>query len=64
MRLVLFKDLLEDDATPQYGIVLEDNTILCLCCYGIIEEEDYEILKDNIECNVSDLLKWELEELL
>jgi hypothetical protein len=61
MRLVLFKDLLEEDATPEYGIVLDDNTILCLCCYGIIEEEDYEILEDNIECNISQFLKWDLE---
>lgn len=62
MRLVLFRDLLEDDSDPQYGVVLADDTILCLCCYGILEQEDYEILEDNIECNVSDLLKKELEE--
>lgn len=63
MKLVYFKDLLEDDADPQYGILLEDDTILCLCCLGIIEKEDYEILNDNIEgINISELLKLELED--
>lgn len=61
MRLVFYRDLLEDDSDPQYGVLLGDGTILCLCCYGILEPEDYEILEDDIECNVSDLLKKELE---
>ena len=34
MELVLFKDLLDDDAEPQYGL-LEDRdepSVVCLCC--------------------------------
>ena len=62
MKLVYFKDLLEDNSIPQYGILLDDENILCLCCYGIVEKGDYEILLDNININISELLKLELEE--
>ncbi len=47
MDLVLFKDLLEDDAEPQYGL-LEDRdepSIVCLCCGSTVEFGDYEILE-------------------
>lgn len=44
--LVLFVDNLEDDATPHYGILFDNGFILCLCCGGYVEPEDYEILKD------------------
>lgn len=61
MRLVLFRDLLEEDSDPQYGIVLDDNTILCLCCGGILEQEDYIVLQNIEDINISELLKKELE---
>lgn len=47
MELVFFKDLLEDDAEPQYGL-LEDRdepSIVCLCCGGTVEFGDYEIIE-------------------
>lgn len=48
MQLVLFKDTLEVDSKPQYG-VLQDNEdnpyVVCLECGSIIEYGDYEILK-------------------
>lgn len=47
-RLVAFRDTLEDNADVHYGILMDDDTILCLCCLGIIEEDDYEIVEDNI----------------
>ena len=47
MELVLFKDLLEDDAEPQYGL-LEDRdepSVICLCCGSEVEFGDYEIIE-------------------
>lgn len=44
-ELVLFVDTLEDDATPHYGILFDNGIILCLCCGGYIDEDDYEILE-------------------
>lgn len=46
VSLVYFKDTLEDDATPHFGILLDDKNIICLCCGGIIEPEDYEIIEN------------------
>ena len=47
MKFVLFKDLLEADSTPQYGIVGdgEKPDMTCLCCGGTVEYGDYEILR-------------------
>ncbi len=47
MELVLFKDLLGDDAEPQYGL-LEDRdepSVVCVCCGSEIEFGDYEIIE-------------------
>lgn len=47
MELVLFKDLLKDDAEPQYGL-LEDRdepSIVCLCCGSTVEFGDYKIIE-------------------
>jgi hypothetical protein len=47
MELVLFKDLLEDDAEHQYGL-LEDRdepSVVCLCCGSEVEFGDYEIIE-------------------
>lgn len=47
MELVLFKDLLEDDAEPQFGL-LEDRdepSVVCLCCGSTVEFGDYEIIE-------------------
>ena len=47
MELVLFKDLLEDDSEPQYGL-LEDRdepSVVCLCCGSSVEFGDYEIIE-------------------
>lgn len=44
--LVLFRDLLEDDADIHYGILFENGFVMCLCCGGCLEPEDYEIIKE------------------
>ena len=50
IEFVLFKNLLDDNEDIQMGILVEDNHVLCLCCYGTFEEEDYEIIeKETIE---------------
>ena len=46
VSLVYFRDLMEQDADPHYGILFENGFILCLCCGGYLEPEDYEILED------------------
>lgn len=43
--LVLFKDLLEENSTPHFGILLDDESVICLCCGGILEPEDREIIQ-------------------
>ena len=43
--LVLFRDLLEDNADEHYGILFEDGFVMCLCCGGCLEPEDYEIIE-------------------
>ncbi len=45
VEFVLFKNLLNDNEDIQIGILVEDNQVLCLCCYGTFEEEDYEIIE-------------------
>ena len=47
MELVLFKDLLEDDAEPQYGLLedREEPSVICLCCGSAVEYGDYEIIE-------------------
>ena len=44
-QLVRFFDTLERDSEIHFGILLNDNSILCLCCGGILEEEDYQIVE-------------------
>ena len=44
--LVYFVDTLEENPTPHFGILFEDGNILCFCCGGIIEPDDYEIIED------------------
>ena len=53
-ELVLFKDTLEDNAEPHFGFLLNDNTILCFCCGGIIEEDDYKIIKHFHSTKIAD----------
>lgn len=43
--LVYFQDMLEDNSTPHFGILFDNNFILCLCCGGWLDKEDYRILK-------------------
>ena len=47
MKIVLFKDLLDERSAPQYGIVDdgEKPDMTCLCCGGTVEYGDYEILR-------------------
>jgi hypothetical protein len=42
--LVLFNDVENDE--NHYGILFNDGTILCLCCGGTLEPDQYEILED------------------
>lgn len=46
ISLVLFHDTLEDEPVNHYGIFFDNGFILCLCCGGYVEPEDYEIIED------------------
>lgn len=46
VSLVLFHDILEDGADNHYGILFDNGFILCLCCGGYVEPEDYEIIEN------------------
>ena len=62
-RLVIYRGKFEEDGSDEldYGILLGDGTILSLDSFGIIEEEDYEIIKGiDKDVNISQLLKLEL----
>lgn len=61
MKFVLFKDLLEESADPQYGILAdtEEPEVLCLCCGGTVEFGDYVVISELPWFNISELLKKE-----
>ena len=46
VSLVRFRDTLEENPTDHFGILFDNGFILCLCCGGYVEPEDYEILYD------------------
>lgn len=56
--LVKFQSLLEDEDI-QYGILLDDNRVLCLDCLGTFEEEDYDIIEkyEELPLNISEFIK-------
>lgn len=43
--LVLFKDTFEECPAPQYGVLLDDGVIACLCCGGTFDPGEYEVIK-------------------
>ena len=45
IKVVLFADTLEENAEKHYGILFENGFILCFCCGGYIEPEDYIIIE-------------------
>lgn len=46
ISLVKFRDTLEDNAPEHFGILFDNGFILCFCCGGCVEPEDYEIIED------------------
>jgi len=46
ISLVKFRDTLEENSTEHFGILFDNGFILCFCCGGYIEPEDYEILEN------------------
>lgn len=46
VSLVKFRDTLEENADEHFGILFDNGFILCLCCGGVVEPEDYVILED------------------
>lgn len=46
VSLVRFRDTLEDNSEEHFGILFENGVILCFCCGGYVEPEDYEIIEN------------------
>lgn len=46
VSLVRFRDTLEDNSEEHFGILFENGFILCFCCVGYVEPEDYEIIEN------------------
>lgn len=47
-QLVKFVNLLEEGLEENYGILLPTGNVLCLCCGGEFEPEDYKIIEREI----------------
>ena len=46
VSLVVFRDTLEEHSDPHFGILFDNGFILCFCCGGYVEPEDYEIVEN------------------
>ena len=46
LKLVYFHCVHDEEDDNHYGLLLNDDTIICLCCGGIIEKEDYTIIRE------------------
>lgn len=46
VSLVKFRDTLEENSAEHFGILFDNGFILCFCCGGYVEPEDYEIIED------------------
>jgi len=46
VSLVRFRDTLEENSDEHFGILFNDGVILCFCCGGTVEPEDYEIIEN------------------
>lgn len=46
VSLVRFRDTLEDNSEEHFGVLFENGFILCFCCGGYVEPEDYEIIEN------------------
>lgn len=46
VSLVKFRDTLEENSDEHFGLLFEDGMILCFCCGGYVEPEDYEIIEN------------------
>ena len=57
IRLVNFKEAYAPENDPQFGILLEDNSIICLCCGSVIDDDEHLILQYCDWVDMSSLLK-------
>ncbi len=58
-ELVLFRDTLDENPEPEYGILMnmDEPEVICLGCGSTIEFGDYEIIKKLPWENLSEYLK-------
>lgn len=43
-KQIVFRDKFENDVHA--GIALDDGSVICGCCGGVIEPEDYTLIKE------------------
>ena len=46
ISLVLFNDLTKENEPSHYGVLFENDYILCLCCGGYLKPQEYKILEN------------------
>lgn len=58
-ELVLFRDTLDENPEPEYGILMDTDEpeVICLGCGSTVEFGDYEIIKKLPWENLSEYLK-------
>ena len=63
VTFVKFDNLLAEEKDEHIGILMEEKTVICLCCFGLFFEEDY-IIHDKKEVEfetVDELLNYMME---
>ena len=52
--LVLFQNLLEEKLDLQYGLLMDEQWVCCLCgCEGRFEKGDYHVIRKYPNANIS-----------
>ena len=62
LKLVYFHYVYDEEDENHYGLLLNDDTIICLCCGSIMEKEEYTIIREEryistIEIALADYLE-------
>ncbi len=43
--LIKFKDTSEDESAEHFGILFDNDSVLCFCCGGYLKPGEYEIIE-------------------
>lgn len=45
-NMVVFKDAKDKNSENHFGIKLGNNSLLCLCCGGLLKSKEYKIVEE------------------